>query len=128
MKEGEKPPPTVEISKVMSNALVVLKFSKDMQFSDDLPELIANQREDDMLLDLRLIAQGADDEEQQALQLKNWKVKSSSSNHIVLQLEFNSPIEVSSSIKGLDKLLVQVNMDMYEDMDGKRLPPSVLKV
>ena len=113
---------------MMSNALVILKFSKDMQFPDNLPELITNQREDDMLLDLRLIVQGEDGEEQQALQLKNWIVKSSSSTQIVLQLEFDIPVEVSSSMEGLDKLLVQVNMDMYEDMDGKRLPPSVLKV
>ena len=128
MKEGEKPPPTVEISKVMSNALLVLKFSKEMQFPDNLPELIENQREDDMLLDLWHIYQGNDGEEQQAIQLKNWKVKSSRSTQIVVQLEFDNAIEVSSSMYGLDKILVQVNMDMYEDMDGKRLPPSVLKV
>ena len=64
-----------------------------MQFPDNLPELIMNQREDDMLLDLRLIAQGEDGEEQQALQLKTGK----SNLRAALRLYFN--LSLTSQLK-----------------------------
>ena len=66
-------------------------------------------------------------DERQAIELIDWYVISNSPTHIELGLVYNDPVEVSSSIDGPDKLLIQVELSEFKTKkDGLKLTPSVL--
>lgn len=84
----------------------LLKFSKQMQFPENLIELVSK----DSLLDVRLIAEEQPDKDWCVRQLKDWEIISFDSEQIKLGITFSDPIEVSQSAEGPDKLLVQIKM------------------
>ena len=65
-------------------------------------------------------------DERQVTELIDWHVISNSPTHIELKLVYVDPIEVSSSMDGSDKLLIQVELNEFTTSTGLKLPPSVL--
>ena len=59
--------------------------------------------------------------------LKDWSVEKITSTSIRVKLEFIKPIEVSTG-DDPDYLFIQLNMSTIRDMNGARLPRSLLKV
>ena len=65
--------------------------------------------------------------ERQAIELIDWYVIENSPTRIELGLVYNDPVEVSSSIDGPDKLLIQVELSEFKTKKaGLKLTPSVL--
>ena len=79
------------------------------------------------LIDIRVIMEERTGNERQAIELIDWYVIENSPTHIELGLVYNDPVEVSSSIDGPDKLLIQVELSEFKTKkDGLKLTPSVL--
>ena len=78
------------------------------------------------LIDIRVIMEERTEDERQAVELTDWYVIQNSPTLIELRLVYDDPIEVSSSIWGSDRLLIQLELSEFKTNNGLKLPPSVL--
>ena len=96
-----------------------MKFTDAIEFSDNIKELIMDSKgTDNPLINIIMLSGETEDIDKNLL---GWTVVSVISTEIVIDLEFESKLEVSQS-DDPDNLFIQANLELFKATNGKTFP------
>ena len=139
-------PPEIRIANVDKTSVVQITFTKEMNFPDDLKDLI-NDQKDALQKTLHEASQESSptanklvdetppyfevyitnrDDEVSNEPLKDWSVISAEPKKIEMLIKLSQPLAISQGT--IDhELVIQAQLGQFTDIDGLTLPQSVIK-
>ena len=108
---GSPMPPELRLGAVSLNGQVEIDFTKRMNFPETTDFVTLNTAESNLFLNITMLSGNSQEIDDN---LVSWTVSSVSKRLIRLELEFESPLEVSQG-DNPDILVVQAELSQYKD-------------